>query len=344
MEYADTIVVGGGPAGSACAWQLQRNGHDVLILDRQSFPRVKLCAGWITSQVLQDLEVTAVDYPAGILRLNIRTHLPFLPFAISGLPTPGPNYSVRRSEFDHWLLNRSGAPVIEHNAERIRQDGSLYVIDDQFTCRHLVGAGGTMCPVRRILFPRNREGTSQIATLEHEFEYPERQEICHLYFCYKGLKGYAWFVPKADGFVNVGIGGKSRYFSRSGTKIHDHFRAFLTRLVREGRLDQKTVDELRYRGHPYFLTSYRGEVQRDGCFLVGDSAGLATLDLGEGIGPAIESGLLAAKTIMGQATYSRVPLTKYSLGGLARQLAVRLLPVRGTETVPTTAEIRRRAA
>ena len=330
MRHVETIIVGGGPAGSSCAWELRKRERDVLILERQSFPRVKLCAGWITGKVMRDLEFSESDYPGGFMKLKIRCHFPFLPIALSGLPTGDSNYSVRRVEFDDWLLKRSGAPVVRHTVQRIRREGDRYLIDEAFSCRNLVGAGGTMCPVRRLLFPDNRSGTSQIATLEKEFPYPGREEICHLYFYYRGLKGYAWYVPKANGVVNIGIGGKCSYFKKSGTNIHDHLRGFLNRLVREGRLDEATAAGLKSTGHPYHLTSYRGEVQKDGCYLIGDSAGLATLDLGEGIGPAIESGLLAARAIQGQAVYSRTSLTKYSLGGLARRIAQRLLPIRGS--------------
>ncbi|MEQ9409529.1 MAG: NAD(P)/FAD-dependent oxidoreductase [Fuerstiella sp.] len=336
MQHADTIIVGGGPAGSTCAWRLNLDGRDVMILERQQFPRVKLCAGWITAKVMQDLQFSESDYPGGMLKLKIRTHLPYLPLTLPGLPTPGANYSISRREFDNWLLKRAGVPVVPHTVRTITRRGPLYVIDDRFTCHHLVGAGGTMCPVRRSMFPDNRRGTSQIATLEKEFRYRDRQDTCHLYFCFGGLKGYAWYVPKADGAVNIGIGGKSRYFSRSGTKIHDHFRTFLSRLVREGRIDQQTVNSLQYSGHPYYLASFRGEVQKDNCYLVGDAAGLATLDLGEGIGPAIESGLLAAAAVQGKAVYSRASFTKYSTGGITKWMAARLLPVRGTENPPAT--------
>jgi flavin-dependent dehydrogenase len=190
-------------------------------------------------------------------------------------------------EFDAWLLERSGAPVVRHAVKSVRRDGGLYVLDDQFSCRYLVGAGGTTCPVRRALFPEKRQKFKQIATLEKEFEYPARQDTCQLYFFQRGLIGYAWYVPKGNGFVNIGIGGKSNYFKRSGTNIHDHFRQFLGDLVAQGRLDAATAGGLKETGHPYFLFSHDGAVKHEQCFLIGDSAGLASVDLGEGIGPAV---------------------------------------------------------
>jgi flavin-dependent dehydrogenase len=321
MRHVETIIVGGGPAGSTCARHLVQNHRDVLILDKARFPRLKLCAGWITAKVMRDLEFTAADYPHPLLKLDIRTHLFRLPFALPWFPTPGPDYSIRRVEFDAWLLARAGAETIEHDVKVIRRDGERYVIDDAYSCRILVGAGGTLCPVRRALFPDAHMKSRQIATLEKEFAYPARDDACHLYFFRRGLIGYAWVVPKGDGFVNIGLGGKSKYFRASGTKIHDHFRKFLADLVGEQKLDPATAESLDETGHPYFLFSMRaGEIKRDNAFLIGDAAGLATIDLGEGIGPAVESGLLAAREILGTGTYRKDAISAFSSTGLVGRL------------------------
>jgi len=320
MRHFETIIVGGGPAGSTCAWQLQRRGREVAVIDKAEFPRTKLCAGWVTSKALHDLELRPADYPHPILKLDIRSNVRRVPFKLRWFPTPGDNYSIRRLEFDAWLLQRSGAPVIRHAVKSVRREDGLYVIDDQFSCRYLIGAGGTMCPVRRNLFPDKRLKSKQIATLEIEFEYPQRKDDCELYFFLRGLMGYAWCVPKGNGFVNIGIGGTSKYFKRSNTNIHDHFRDFLGDLVRQGRLDAATAESLKATGHPYFLFTDDGPVKAENCLLIGDSAGLASQDLGEGIGPAVESGLMAAGEIMGTAEYRKDAVTQFSFGGVTRKV------------------------
>jgi flavin-dependent dehydrogenase len=126
-------------------------------------------------------------------------------------------------------------------------------------------------------------------------------------------------VPKGNGFVNIGIGGKAKYFKSSGVNIHTHFRAFLADLVRWGGLDAATAANLQETGHPYYLFTTRGEVKRDNSFLIGDSAGLASVDLGEGIGPAAESGLMAAREILGTGEYRKDAISVFSLTGLARR-------------------------
>jgi menaquinone-9 beta-reductase len=319
MREVETIIVGGGPAGSTCARRLVQHRRDVLLLDKARFPRPKLCAGWITEKVLRDLDIGPGDYPHPLLPLDIRTHVPGLPFALRWFPTPGKNFSIRRVEFDAWLLERSGVELVQHEVRSIRRDGERFVIDEAFACRWLIGAGGTMCPVRRALFAEPRNKSRQIVTLEKEFSYPARDDACRLFFR-RGLVGYGWVVPKGDGHVNIGLGAKAKYLRKQDTNIHDHFRAFLDNLVREKRLDAATAAGLKETGHPYYLFTRDGEVRQDHCLLIGDSAGLATMDLGEGIGPAVESGLMAANEILGTGTYAKSAVTLFSLAGLMQRL------------------------
>ena len=152
------------------------------------------------------------------------------------------------------------------------------------------------------------------------FEYPSRDDACHLYFYRRGLVGYSWMVPKGNGYVNLGIGGKTKALHRSGRSIHDHFRAFLGDLVGERRLDARTAENLHATGHPYYLFTGETDIKGENCFLIGDSAGLASVDLGEGIGPAVESGSMAAREIVGTGTYRKEDLTVFSFAGLTRAL------------------------
>ena len=308
MRSVDVIVVGGGPAGSAAAQRLKAAGADVLVLDKERFPRHKLCAGWITPQVVEDLQLAIGDYPHSFLSFR-RLHWHWLGL---NLPVPSVQHSIRRFEFDAWLIERSGAEVVQHAVRAIRADGESYSIDGAFRCRYLIGAGGTACPVRRGLFgdtlPRTR--ALQTATLELEFPCEWRDPDCHLWFFEHRLPGYSWYVPKACGWLNIGIGGMAARLKQRGDNLWGHWRRFASRMERQFGI--------RIPGDPTGYSYYvRGplEVRSGNAFLTGDSAGLATRDLCEGIGPAIRSGHRAALAIMSGTPYTLDDVTGASLGG-----------------------------
>ncbi len=308
MLHSNVIIVGGGPAGSSCGWSLQQQGYDCLILDKQSFPRTKLCAGWITPQVLQELEISAHAPPFDLSQFQtMRVHVFRKAFTISTN-----QYAIRRSEFDHWLLHRSGVPVHTHDVKEIRQEGNRYVLDGRYSCQYLVGAGGTSCPVYRTFFkqrhPRSRE--SFVVTLEEEFPYKYHDGECHLWFFQNRFPGYSWYVPKKGGIVNVGIGGFVKKLKANHDTIQHHWQLFVEELERDG-----LVTDYRFNPGGYvYYTRGKDDVVQDGrVLIIGDAAGLATRDLGEGIGPAVTSGLLAAESVVKGQPFSVKTVKKYSL-------------------------------
>jgi len=316
MRNVDVLVVGGGPAGSTAAWRLRSAGADVVVLDRDAFPRLKLCAGWITPEVVRDLEMDVAAYPHRFLTFHrMRTRFRRLGFSL-----PCIQHSIRRFEFDAWLLERSGAEVVRHNVRQIRRDGEYFVVDDSWRARYLIGAGGTSCPVYRALFrdanPRVRE--LQTVALEHEFEYDWQDGDCHLWFFDQGLPGYAWHVPKQHGWLNVGVGALAQRLKARGEDIQQHWEHFVRvlgrRLVRGAQLEPA--------GYSYYLRGPVDVVRSGNAFITGDAAGLATRDMCEGIGPAVRSGRRAAESILDGVEYRLDDVTGASLGG---GIATRLL-------------------
>lgn len=316
MTKTNVVIVGGGPAGSSCAWQLRRRGLDCLILDKTVFPRPKLCGGWITPELVADLAMDIATYPHRFLTFEVtRAHL----FGI-GLTMRSPQHSIRRIEFDDWLLKRSGAEVVTHQVKRIERTVHGYRIDDRFECDALVGAGGTACPVYRSLFreinPRAR--WLQVAALEQELPYAWEDPDCHLWFFEKGLPGYSWYVPKQDGYLNLGVGAMSQQLQDKNGSIHRHWEHLVDSLHRRRLVDDSV--KLEPQGYSYYLRDGVQTIRHENAFLVGDAAGLATRDLAEGIGPAVRSGILAADAIADGGDYSLDAVSRYSLSaGIARR-------------------------
>jgi menaquinone-9 beta-reductase len=313
MIKTNVLIVGGGPAGAACAWRLKKKGIDCLILDQHPFPRLKACAGWITPQVLKDLELDIAAYPYGL------THFKSFDISVKGIPfrMPTRQYAIRRIEFDDWLLKRSSAEVRVHKVQEIVLRGGGYEVDGEFFGDYLVGAGGTHCPVYRSFFKTDgsRPSESQIVAMEEEFAYDYHDRRCRLWFFEKGLPGYAWYVPKANGIVNIGVGGAAMTLRANNAGILQHWLYLVEKVQRMGLVQGREFVPI---SHTYYLRQRQPELRRGNALIIGDAAGLATLDMGEGIGPAIRSGLLAADAIMRNVGYSLESIPKYSFAGIIR--------------------------
>jgi flavin-dependent dehydrogenase len=313
MDVVDVAVVGGGPAGSACAGRLRAAGLDVVVLDRARFPRTKPCGGWVTPGIFDALGLVPDAYARG------RTLQAFTAFRTGGMGGRAVttdygqpvSFGVLRSEFDHYLLDRSGAPVRSgRTVSAFRQDRGEWVMDEALRAKVVVGAGGHFCPVARLLNEGRAEGSLVVAQ-EVEFRLDAREragcrvlpEVPELYFC-DDLRGYGWCVRKGD-YLNVGLG------RRDPRGLQAHVRDFVAFLSREGRLTSALPS--RWLGHAYWL--YEGPPRRvvgDGLLLVGDAAGLAVPSSGEGIRPAVESGLIASRTLLAaNGRYTRQDLAPY---------------------------------
>ncbi|HWZ31063.1 MAG TPA: NAD(P)/FAD-dependent oxidoreductase [Bryobacteraceae bacterium] len=296
MHSCDVLIVGAGPAGSSCAWKLVRAGFDVAIADRARFPRDKVCGGWITPEVLSRREIEAYE---GVLQ-------PITSFRVGviggrsvqihyGKPV---SYGIRRREFDDYLLKRSGARVFEGTAlETLERDRDAWIVNASIRSRIVIGAGGHFCPVARKM---GAKMTDAVVAQESEFEMTPAQiaqcqvhgDTPELYFS-RDLLGYGWCFRKGD-ILNVGLG------RADPSRLADHVHEFVRWKV--------PFEIPAPHGHAYLLYgSSPRKTYGDGWMLIGDAAGLAYPFSGEGILPAIESGLIAAKVIANREPFSSYP-------------------------------------
>jgi geranylgeranyl reductase family protein len=320
MDACDALIVGAGPAGSTCARALRHAGIDAVIIDKRSFPRDKVCGGWITPAVLEELQIDPDEYAKS------RILQPLTGFRTSrlggaevqtnyGRPV---SYGIRRCEFDSYLLGRSGARVLQSTPlKQLERAGEHWIVNGTIKARILIGAGGHFCPVARYLGADARK-ESAVAAQEIEFEMTAEQranctirgQVPELFFC-TDMKGYGWCFRKKN-FLNVGLG---RLDSRG---LPSHVADFVSFLRKTGKIafDLPVL----MLGHAYLLYSRTNrKLLDDGALLIGDAAGVAYSQSGEGIRPAIESGLLAAKVIIESAgKYTRRNLEPYRAALSAR--------------------------
>jgi menaquinone-9 beta-reductase len=299
----DVLIVGGGPAGSTCARFLTQGGAKVAVVDRAEFPRVKLCAGWISAPIWDVLAISPRDYTEGLWEWNTcHVH-----FRGRGHAIDVRGWFIRRYELDNYLLRRSGAELrLGTQVRSIERDADGLWNVAGLRARHLVGAGGTHCPVARILDPERPRGP--VGVQEHEFRTDaaavartriggdgEPELLLHA-----DLRGYSWNVPKTD-WLNVGCGTFNPTEVRAAwIAAREHFRA-------EGHVPAEAGDALEHvKGHSYYLfdpahLSRAAKVDPDGkggVYIVGDSLGLAQPLTAEGILPSTLSGRLLAEAIL----------------------------------------------
>jgi flavin-dependent dehydrogenase len=151
-----------------------------------------------------------------------------------------------------------------------------------------------------------------VVTQELEYPVNDAGTDCRLWFFDDGLPGYGWLVPKADGWLNVGVGALADGLRRRDDDIRRHWSLLVERIDREGLADTPPGAP---GGYSYFMRARGQGADRAGsAYLVGDAAGLSTRDLCEGIGPAVRSGLQAAESIVTGAAYDLSTVDPHTLG------------------------------
>jgi geranylgeranyl reductase family protein len=333
MRPLDAIVVGGGPGGSTAAWRLARAGARTLVLDAATFPRVKLCAGWVTPTVLADLDLEPAAYSHTIQPFD-RVALAVGDAEHETRWDRTASYGIVRAEFDTFLLRRAeaaGAEVREGARVRgVRESGHGIVVESDagtFRAPFVVGGGGHGCPVARAFGAidpeeqavvtqesETRVGAERLRALTPRHGTPELLPE-------PDFRGYGWYFTKGD-FLNIGVG------ALAGQPIRRRLARLLARLRVRGRLPADLA-LTPFRGHAY--TVRRGRPRRvsgERFALLGDAAGLARDISGEGIGPAVRSARLAADALLDgrPASYADRVLAEFGPPGGALARLVRHLP------------------
>ncbi len=284
-RHWDTLIVGAGPGGLACATLLARAGRTVLVLERQQSVGPKVCAGGITwsgliRRVPEDLVERgfASQYiVTGRQRICVREPEPIV--ATIGRPTLG-RWMARQAE-------EAGAEIRTGVRVREIRNSTLTAVTDQdevleLTGNHLVGADGSASLVRRSLnLPVNKCGIG----INYQVDGQASRMEWHLNPVFFGY-GYGWIFPHRR---SVSIGAYGPRGNMGAARLH------------RGLVDwarQQGYDLARERGRAALINyDYRG-FRFGNVWLVGDAAGLASGLTGEGIYPALVSGEAVARKIL----------------------------------------------
>lgn len=300
----DLIVIGAGPAGSSAAFLAARAGLDVLILEKESWPRYKACGGALSAKTVDILSEHDIQIGPELIKNQISE----FKFSFPGREEFGLNYKktpiklINRKTFDDFLLKKAAAAGAEFIDQmevlRVKENGNEVLVEtltENYTSQFLVAADGANSRTAKYL---NREKKGIIKNkgiaIEAEIEYQnliDNNFKDQILIDFKHLdNGYGWVFPKKD-FLSIGL-GILNFEKVDLNKI-------LAEYLRELNIRIKKDDFL-VKGHPIPVYSDQTEFKRasNRIFLAGDAAYLADAFIGEGIYYSLVSGFAAAETIV----------------------------------------------
>lgn len=321
MKY-DVVVSGAGPGGSIAATALAQHGYRVLLLDRHTFPRDKVCgdavpAGAIGIMVrlgMREKVETAVQrgelYPLTQMRLvSPKGHKLIAQFHRGELGTD--SYVAPRLYFDAIIQQHAVESGVEFRQAQVAgpvvEDGRVVGVRAQangtaetIRARAVIGADGVTSRIARQLRPEAEQHVDRHravalrAYIENIDEFPQEVEF---YLYKKILPGYAWVFPTGKHRANIGLGMRLDHFRKHQSNLKQMLQEFLDmpaikqRLKPGWRLHDVATWQLN------FGSQKRMQHAFDGALLVGDAAGFINPLTGGGIHNSMISGELAARTI-----------------------------------------------
>jgi menaquinone-9 beta-reductase len=304
MKHFDVVIVGGGPAGSSCAAFCALAGLRTVVLEREKFPREKVCGDCLNPSCWPVLERLELAQRVRDLRHSKLSSVEFIAIddraVVVDLPSGADcEISVKRSLFDNLLLRRArelGAEICEQTTVAALSRNSDWKIetvpDEIFHARILIGADGRNSTVARLcnLLPRpTRERVALQAHVALPRDFGNRVVLQFL------DEGYSGQAPVSENELNLCLVGRPSTIS---SLRHWASRQFQLPADQPWR----TVTPLAR--SPLLCT-------RENLFFIGDAARVVEPFTGEGIYYALRSGELAANTV-----------TKI-IGGEERQVALR---------------------
>jgi menaquinone-9 beta-reductase len=310
----DAIVVGGGPAGAAAAARLATLGFRIVLIDRASFPRDKVCGDFVGPAALVELADLGVAQTEAFLATSkmadLALHVDGDQLPVIGIPQVDgfPDYGrvIPRLQLDAWILDaarHAGATVldgrkvtaVQQAPDAITVQGQSAAGPWQLRTRLLLGADGSNSMVARTLrggVPPRRDRIVAVRAYFDDVDGPVGQgDIC---FRRDSFPGYYWLFPAGGGTANLGVGMLVSTYPASGRNL----REMLLQLIAEDASLQYRLRGARMRGkvlgHPLTTYNPRLPLVGDRVMLLGDAAGLINPLNGEGIQYALHSARWAA--------------------------------------------------
>ena len=330
-DTADVIVVGAGPGGSATAAYLATQGVDVMLLEKATFPRDKICGDGLTPRAVRELVHLGVDTAGWQRTRGLRILGGGRNFTLDWPESATfPSYGMvrTRKQFDHALAQHAvsrgarlheGASVTAPLLDgRGRVTGvTAKVLDDAgratgatatYRAKVVVAADGVSSRLATAVGRPKREDRVMGVAVRAYYTTPRRDDYLesHLELWTTDdngqrmlMPGYGWLFPLEDGRTNVGLGILDTSSAFGKTDYKDVLRRWADSLGDRWELAHDPAGGP-IRGAALPMGFNRTPLYADGLLLVGDAAGMVNPFNGEGIDYALEAARVGADVI-GQA-------------------------------------------
>lgn len=351
MTDTTITILGGGPAGLTCGLFLAKENIPFTILEKSFYPRDKICGDAISGSSLYVMRRLFPEFPAELQDLpktfpsrGINFFAPNgkmlkIPYMPSKPQATAPGFTVRRSDFDHFLARKlkemmphsltEGFEVkkIEKTQEGFRLDDGSRNIDT----RLLIVADGAHSTFIRIFRPNTLGKKHFSAGLRQYYTNVEGMSGSHfieLHFLKDLLPGYFWIFPLTENSANVGLGVRSDVVSRKKMNLNKLLQHIITEHPGIKERFRQAIPQESPRGFGLPLSSPKTGYSGDGYLLTGDAGHLIDPFSGEGIGNAMLSGMLAAGIAVRareEMNFSKAFLSQYDQelnGKLSNELSV----------------------
>ena len=331
----DVIIVGGGPAGSAAACYAAKEGLKVLLLEKEEFPRDKVCGDAVGGKALKHLEELNI-----LKSLEKSPHFVFDSVIFSNTKEEKVKVKIKDSEttgyvyprvnFDWFLFNEakslvenSGGFAIQNfrvndliidsreNNRIIGVKGKNGIGEKKFYAPITVGAGGVNCPVAKTVvseingekFIKKKHWSTSFREYWRGIDGIDYEKGAIEFHYVDGvIPGYFWIFPVGNNTCNVGLGITLEDYKSKDKKLKD-LQKYIIKEKFASRFKNAELVENSGKAWQLPLGSPRNNSMKlrrmfgNGCLLVGDSGSLVDPFTGEGIGNALLSAKTAIKHI-----------------------------------------------
>ena len=298
----DVIIVGAGPAGSLAAYILAVQGIQVTVLEKNLFPRYKVCGGGLTHKILKEIPFDlspVIETTIHSFRFSHHYRNVFTRHSTDPLM-----YCTMRADLDAFLLQKAidaGATVrMGEQVTSFLQDGSGVTVstkEKSFRTRLLIGAEGASGIVARTAGLRDGVEIGLAWEAEVTANPEDLERFSDTVFLDWGTLpgGYAWVFPKMDHF-SIGVGGPAGL----SKAIMQYYERFVESISKDTTNPSDTrirfLKTLSQASWPIPVRTRNSLFHNVRVLITGDAAGLGDPLTGEGIFYAVRSGKLAAET------------------------------------------------